>query len=218
MYCKKIIFCFALILIQVSAFSQEKFPAEKGDELIKDQGVIGSFHKKNIGKIIFSDQEIGINAQSGEYLKNDFSNLKSGIYGQVFLSQSLKNTRLSLGLENPYEKGFSVQYYVDGLLVYTTHNRRISVEQDEEWTSWQVIPAPSNKDEYNSKVTQAFAEVLMLIRPGKRHFKIVLLAINDPLERLEKIIAEGEFNLLFTDKDREDFVMRYKNKPLSIKQ
>ncbi len=199
-------------MLQNAANSRNKETGTGGYEKVEDDGFAHDLHKEYAGKLVFSDKEIGKATTSASNFKTVFNSLSGGIYGQVYLEKSLKNYRADNGVSH-LGIGYDVEYFIDGTLVSTAQNNT-EQKQDEQWTTWQVIPATATGDDYKNTNTTNFAEGLKNVKPGKHQVKVVLNAVYGNPEDLNtslKIqIASGEFEFTFTEAEFNTFYEKNK--------
>lgn len=198
-----------------AADAKTKEAGTQGYQKVEDNGYAHDLHKQNVGKIVFSDKEISKATTSSTGFKSNFSSLSGGVYGQVYLDKSLRNQRAEVGASS-YGRGYEVAYYADGKLIYTVSNNGQNTEEDEQWTTWQVVPAPATAHAYGSENTHGFAEGLKNVSAGKHHFKVVLSVVygnpRDINSSLTKELASGEFDLTFTEAEKKAFIDKHEYK------
>lgn len=93
-------------------------------DMVKDQGIISSFHQANTGKIIFTTRQIALpELTPGDFLDTYELTNKSNLYMTVFMAHSLTNYmhRLApaLSIDSLHKlSGYQFSLFIDGRLIY----------------------------------------------------------------------------------------------------
>lgn len=203
--------------MQQIAFNKKKENGAKEFEKVSDQGILHDLHKANAGKVVFSNQEIGKSETSSSILKTTFPSLNSGVYGRIYLTQSVRNSLADLGAAGTAGGAYVIQYYMDGKLVESAYNNPLDEEATNTWTTWQIVPAPAPSDDYAyGNMVTGFAETLKSTAPGKHKVKVVVICeYPDPFDLNKDLpleLASGEFELTFTQAEKDAFYKRFEYK------
>jgi hypothetical protein len=178
-----------------SQFNLNKLKNALGSDKIADQGITSGLHKKNVGKIVWSDSRIKFDNQDNANLINEF---KAGepIYGRGYLKQSLYNYSLEEGGQNceNTNSDFEFRVTVDGEDKGVLHSHYFG---GQDWTTFQitlVLASGDNEDAVNQGVTQKFATLANSLSKGSHKITLELWAGKKNCEK--KKYAEGSFTYI----------------------
>lgn len=193
----------------------------KCQEIPTDNGISGSFHQSNIGKIVFSKSEIAKGKENASALTNSFTTADN-IYSRVYMAHSLQYECANMGMcwnneGNTYYRftvdggsfDFSKTYYEKG----TSTFNGVGEELFNTWTTWQPAISPANKEGYGTNEMQFFYSMLEFLPEGSHKIKMeIVIDIPDDREDgsmkqttkfgAEKVVAAGEFTLSVKSSDK----------------
>jgi hypothetical protein len=192
-----------------------------------DQGIWNDFHKKNVGKIVFSSQKIFHNSPD-ESLVEDTFDLTQPIKARIYIDKSLANKCAELEASGLHEKdAFNYALYkridlqgalqIDGLepILFTMPVIESSA-QKEQWTTWwySLIPEenvnwkvyPENAWEY------VFGKTISALSAGTHQVKIsISMHCLDPKFAQTVPLVNGSFVLAFSESDRKVWLNKMQN-------
>jgi|GEM_PF-2749245 len=194
---KRLISFFTLVALLVT-FSISPFGVSAaGSDSIYSSDV----HKKNVGKILFSETSIKAGKETASQFKSNFT-ANSNIYAIAYLDKRIqsisKKTNESDGTYIPYETvQASAIITIDGLEYEGNYYPPVPMnvqdyEANKAYITFEIIPNPKDTVGYDPMAW--YNNIFILLGPGKHEIKLDLM-----LEG--KIIASGAFNIDWTNAD-----------------
>ena len=169
--------------------------------LVKSDGYTLPMHSAYVGKIVFSDQKLSLDATKESLFKNSF-NVEDAIYGRIFIKEPLMNymcytvnTPPTKATERHNSNGeYCVKYYIDGQLVpNSVMDRGNNSGQYQGRTTWQFFPAARGEDaKYNNTY---FIEKMNGLSEGTHTIKMEVYAGDWNNYETPEPVAVGEFTL-----------------------
>lgn len=187
---------------------------------VVDNGLTNDFHKANVGKIVFSKQEIVKATSSDAQLGKSFA-ATDDIYGRVYLSQSLTNEAYSIGVYPTNNFRYRITVGNTVFAEWAKGDMLVGGDQDlyNKWTTFQLALTPnaSNISEYPDVEYQNFFKKMYNLPIGTHQVKVeIVFDIPDDDIRgdgndylyttkfgAEKIVASGEFTFNLTQAGKE---------------
>lgn len=217
---------------QITGMEDMKYKCET---IPTDNGLSGSVHESNMGKIVFAKTEIVKSAENPSAFTNSFTT-SDNIYSRVYLSHSIGYECANMGIcfGDPYHLttyrytvddgtyDFSKSYFDDGNMTFNGADE----DQINKWTTWQPALSPASKDGYGTDGLQFFYSMLEFLPAGKHKIKLeIVIDIPEDQEPAgsrteqnckkyttkfgpEKVLASGEFTLEVKEADK----VKIKNK------
>ncbi|GAB4123870.1 MAG: hypothetical protein OHK0045_03970 [Raineya sp.] len=140
-------------------------------EKLPDDGITNDLHKNNINKIVFANNKIDANFSDASKIKTNFANLSAGIYGRVYLKESVRNMLANDGRGKDFGgAGLTMVYRVNGK-TYVVDDE-ISKEDGLKKTSWGLTFIPNNPADNKDKITATFVYVTSILPAGKHKIKV----------------------------------------------
>ncbi|MCB9195849.1 MAG: hypothetical protein H6598_06470 [Flavobacteriales bacterium] len=213
-------------LDQMGAMEDMKYKCET---IPTDNGMSGSFHEANVGKIVFSKAEIIKGQENPSAMTSSFTTADN-IYSRVYMAHSIGYECANMGIcfGDPYHQtiyrytvdggkySFSKSYYDDGTMTFNG----VSEDQMNKWTTWQPAISPSSKEGYGTHELQFFYSMIEFLPAGSHTIKLEIV-IDIPEDQQpagsrteencrkytskfgeEKVLAVGEFTLEIKEADK----------------
>lgn len=170
---------------------------------LADQGMTSPTHAENVGKIVFSNQEIKFRKEDSSKFRNSF-NLGEPLFGRMYFKQCMGMTPLyhtqTTHVLQPggYRDGsWEVLLYVDGV----SQNKKFQNFADGQssdkvvnnWTTKQLNLAPDDPSVLEPHISDPWIEVAAALKPGTYDIRVVFQATQGQYK--SKPMAEGSFKL-----------------------
>lgn len=178
-------------------------------EKLPDDGIKNDFHQKNINKIVFTNNKIDANFTDESKVKTSFANLAGGIYGRIYLKESVRNMLANDGNGKDFGgSGLTMVYKVNGKL-YTVDDG-ISKEDGLTKTSWGLTFVPNTPAGNEDQITKTFVYITSILPAGKHKIKVQyrLPAGAVPLDET-KMLGENEIEVNINIADRDAVAKKY---------
>ncbi|MCA9779081.1 MAG: hypothetical protein KC800_20270 [Candidatus Eremiobacteraeota bacterium] len=168
-----------------------------------DQGMTSATHTSNVGRVVFSTEEIKFKNEDPSKLRSTFK-LGEPIYGRMYFARSMANTELyhdQLGEPLPPGSGregnWEVKLSVDGenqnVRFGAFTEGKVSEKAESEWTTWQFNLAPDVDSLKESRITDPWIKVAAGLPPGTHEIKVEFYATLGQYR--SKPMAAGSFQL-----------------------
>jgi hypothetical protein len=180
-------------------------------EKIPDDGITNDLHKNNINKILFSNNKMDINFSDASKVKTSFANLSAGIYGRVYLKESVRNMLANDGNGKDFGGANLVMVYrVNGKTYIASDN--ISKEDGLKKTSWGLTFVPNTPPNDEDNITKTFVYIVSILPAGKHKIKMQyrLAPGAIPLDET-MLLGEGEIEVNIAIPDRDAVGKKYGN-------
>lgn len=186
-------------------------PDAKKYERIKDDGISTELHKNNINKVLFSSSKLDKKSNDPSVLKKSFK-LNEPIYAIMYMKESIGNSVAHEG-KTTVRKDMETRIYysIDGKEFTNTPGMHEIDYQKE--TSFPI--KFGNNSEGTSGFMNSeryFAYVISQIPAGKHTVKVTIKPSIHIWKNLspdpQPIWAEGEFEVNFTEAERDEFVKK----------
>ena len=169
-----------------------------------DQGMTSATHSANVGKIVFSTEEIKFKNEDPFKLRTSFR-LGEPIYGRLYFARSMANTELYHSqLGEPLPQGDEREGYWEVKLSVDGENRnvrfgaftegKVSEKVEIEWTTWQFNLFPDQDSLEESRFTDPWIQVAAGLQPGTHQIEIEFYATQGQYR--SKPMAQGSFTLV----------------------
>jgi hypothetical protein len=174
-----------------------------------DQGMTSATHSSNVGKIVFSTEEIKFKNEDPAKLRTSFR-LGEPIYGRMYFARSMANTELyhsQLGESLPpgggREGNWEVKLSVDGenqnVRFGAFTEGKVSEKAEREWTTWQFNLFPDQDSLKESRITDPWIKVAAGLQPGSHQIEVEFYATQGQYR--SKPMAQGRFTLVVGEGD-----------------
>jgi hypothetical protein len=171
-----------------------------------DQGMTSPTHSDNVGKIVFSSEEIKFKNEDAGKLKTVFK-LGDPIYGRMYFQQSLANTPLfhtqgGEAYRDSHRDGswkllLSVDGENQGIRFGNFAQGKVDEKAEKEWTTWQINLAPDQAKLGEKNIVDAWIKVAARLKPGKHTIKLSFQATLGQYE--SKPMAVGSFDIVVAE-------------------
>jgi len=178
-------------------------------EKLPDDGISNDFHKNNLHKIVFANNKIDANFADASKVKTSFANLSAGIYGRVYLKESVRNMLANDGNGKDFGgTGLTMVYRVNGKTYVVDDN--ISREDGLKKTSWGLTFIPNTPADNQDKITETFVYVTSILPAGKHKIKVQYrLPVGAvPLDEAT-LLGENEIEVNIAIPDRDAVAKKY---------
>lgn len=167
----------------------------------KDKGLYSQRHREHVGRMIWSNRQIGLDVQDTVPLKSEFA-LAEPLFGRLYLARSLGNTPLYGGSDDKPRESIDYRYryrlYVDGEEKTPNGDRfsdgRLNDQGGQTWTTWQLALNPEPYDDIFKGESKAWRAVTRTLAPGRHQVRLELWS-EQGIYLSDGPVAVGEFTL-----------------------
>lgn len=137
-----------------------------------DNGIVDEVHRKNLGKILWSNQTIAPKTTKNSSFKTSFSPSDEAIYGRVYFPKSLRNIGAGVGADKIC--AYVVQYYINGKLAGQV-NQEVTTTICHKATSLPLMLWSNEDGTELDKLSIEFGKIVEELPTGEHEMRIVLV-------------------------------------------